>query len=172
MLSQTSRREILRKLNFRTGYQVIEYNLTPATRQAITNLAEVQRHLFVITEILRGENRRIEQSTILTMASKFGKDSEKAERETLSGEISKIQDEIDAKVTDISKQVVAEDSAQRSGMPPPEYKGALSPFQLKCPSCGATLPIPTGRFTTCQYCKATLTIQDVSAQLRSMIQGI
>jgi hypothetical protein len=172
MLSQTSRKEILRKINFKTGYQVVEYNLTPATRQAITNLAEVQRHLFVITEILRGENRRVEQNAILTMASKFGKDSEKAERATLADEIGKIQGEIDAKVADISKQVVAEDTAQRSGVPPPEYKGTLSPFQLKCPSCGATLPIPTGRFTTCQYCKATLTIQDVSTQLRSMIQGI
>jgi hypothetical protein len=172
MLSQTSRREILRKINFKTGYQVVEYNLTPATRQAITNLAEVQRHLFVITEILRGENRRIEGSAILTMASKFGKDSEKGERIALADEVSKIQADIDAKVADISNQVIAEDSALKSGLPPPMYKGTLSSFQLKCPSCGATLPIPTGRFTTCQYCKATLTIQDVSTQLRSMIQGI
>jgi hypothetical protein len=172
MLSQTSRREILRKVNFRTGYQVIEYNLTPATRQAITNLAEVQRHLFVITEILRGVNSRIERSSFLTMASKLGKDSEKAERAAQAGEISKLQAEVDAKVADISKQIVAEESARQSGAPPPEYKGKLDPVQLKCPSCGATLPIPTGRFTTCQYCKATLSVQDVSTQLKSMIQGI
>lgn len=172
MLSQTSRREILRKINFRTGYQVIEYNLSPATRQAITNLAEVQRHLFVITEILRGEDSRIQRSAILTMASKIGKDSEKAERATLADEMSKLQAEIDAKVEVISNQIVAEESARQSGAAPPEYKGKLDLVELKCPSCGATLPIPTGRFTTCQYCKATLTIQDVSTQLKSMIQGI
>lgn len=172
MLSQTSRQEILRKINAKIGYTFNEANLTPSTRQAISNLATVQRHLFAITEILRGENSRIRGSLILSTAAKIGKGSEKTERAALADEISKLQVEIDSKVTDISDQVVAEDTARQSGQPPPEYKGKLELIQLKCPSCGAALPIPTGRFSTCQYCRATLTIQDVSSQLKSMIQGI
>jgi hypothetical protein len=172
MLSQSSRQEILRKISARVGYPVGEERLTPSTRQAITNLATVQRHLFVVTEILRGENSRIERSAVLRFASRVGRDSEKAERAALTGEISKLQDEIDSKVSDLSNQVIAEDNARMSGTPPPEYKGALELVELKCPSCGAGLPLPTSRFITCQYCKGTFTIQDVSSQLRSMIQGI
>jgi hypothetical protein len=172
MLSHTSRQEIVRKLNSEIGYSFKEENLTPSTRQAITNLAAVQRHLFVITEILRGENSRIESSFILRSASKLGKDSGKTERTAQANEISKLQSEIDAKVSALSTQILAEENARLAGQAPPEYKGNLELVQLKCPSCGAALPMPTGRFITCQYCKATLTIQDVSNQLKSMIQSI
>ncbi len=172
MLSQTSRQEILRKIAAKTGYPVHEEFLTPATRQAITNLATIQRHLFVITEILRGENSRIERSAILSFASKVGKGSEKKERLAQAGEISVLQTEVDGKVSELSDQIIAEDSARRTGTAPPEYKGNLELVELKCPTCGAALPIPTGSFTTCQYCKATLTVKDVSSQLKWMIQSI
>jgi hypothetical protein len=172
LLSQTSRQEILRRINAKTGYQVVEDNLTPATRQAITNLATVQRHLFVITELLRGENSRIERSFLLRTAVKMGKDSEKTERAAQTAEIDKLQSEIDTKASDLATQILAEENARKIGQPPPEYTGSLELVQLKCPSCGATLPLPTGRFTACQYCNATLTLQDVSSQLKSMIQNI
>jgi hypothetical protein len=172
MLSQSSRQEILRKIASKTGYTVNEANLTPPTRQAITNLATVQRHLFVVTEILRGENSRMEGSFLLRAASRVGMDSEKSERKSLGDEINSLQAEIDAKVSELAGQVTAEDSARQAGTAPPEYKVRLELVELKCPQCGATLPLPTGRFTTCQYCKAAFTIEDVSSQLKSMIQGI
>ena len=172
MLSRLSRQEILRKIDYRIGYPVREEHLTPSLRQAITNLATGQRHLFVDTEILRGENSRMERSVVLQAATKQGMDSDKTERAALKDEIGKLQADIDAKVSDLANQIVAEENARISGSPLPEYKGKPELVELKCPSCGAALPLPTGRFTTCKYCGASLTIQDVSSQLKTMIQGI
>jgi hypothetical protein len=172
MLSQTSRQEILRKINSKIGYPIKEENLTPATRQAITNLAVVQRHLFVITELLRGEKSRIERSFILSTASKLGKDSGRTERTAFADEISKLQAEIDNKISEVSQQILAEENARQLGQPLPQYSGKLEVVQLKCPSCGASLPIPTGRVLQCQYCKNAFTIQEVSSQVMSMIRSI
>jgi DNA-directed RNA polymerase subunit RPC12/RpoP len=172
MLSQNSRQEILRRIYSKVGYTVDETNLTPATRQAITNLATMQRHLLVITELLEGENSRIETSALLRLASKIGKDSEREERVKLAEEISKLQMEVDAKVSELSDRVLKEEDARQAGQPPPEHGGSLEVAQLKCPTCSATLPLPTGRFVKCQYCNAALTIQEVSSQMKSMIQNI
>lgn len=172
MLSKSSRHEIIRKLDCKVGYPVREEHLTPPIRQAITNLATVQRHLFVVTEVLRGENSRMEGSVILRAASKFGMDSERSERSALADEVTKLQAEVETKISELAAQIVAEEDARLSGTRPPEYKGKLELEEFKCPSCGAKLPLPTGRFTTCKYCNATFTIRDVSSQLKSMIQGI
>jgi len=172
MLSQTSRQEILRKINVKAGFIVAEETLTPATRQAITNLATVQRHLYIVLEILRGEQSRIDRSTILTAASKIGMGSERAERAALADEVNKLQAEIDNKIGELANQITAEQNAARSGQPPPAYKGSLELVELKCPNCGASFPIPTSQFIQCQFCKTTFTIRDVSAQIRSMIQSI
>lgn len=172
MLSQTSRQEIVRKINSKTGYPIKEENLTQPTRQAITNLAIVQRHLYVVTELLRGEQSRIDRSLILRAASRLGRDSEKVERSNLANEIAKLQSEIDNKISDISNQILGEEKARQSGLPAPEYKGELEAVQLKCPACGSSLPMPTGRFVRCQYCEAMLSIQEVSSQISSMIQKI
>jgi len=172
MLSKTARQEIVRKLEGKVGFPIWEQDLTQATRQAITNLAMVQRHLFVMTELLRGEKSRIERSRILTIASKFGRDSEKGEKVQLLTEIGKLQTEIDAKISDLSKLILSEADARRTGVPPPEYKGSLEIIQLKCPQCGAALPMPTGSIMQCQYCKATLSVEEVSTQIKSMIQSI
>jgi hypothetical protein len=172
MLSQTSRQEIVRKINSQIGYQIDEQHLSPAVRKAISNLATVQRHLFVITELLQGENSRIERRAILRFASKLGRDSEKAERESYREEITKLQAEIDSKISEITQHIIEEENARQSGQPPPAYGGKLEVEQLKCPNCGAGLQMPTGKFVQCQFCKTTLTIQDVSPQIKSMIQSI
>ncbi len=169
MLSQTSKQEILRKLGANLGYLVNEENLSPSTRQAVTNLAAVQRHLLVISEILRGEQSRVDRSVLLSFSNRLRKDRE---RDVHSEEINKLQSEIDNKISEISTQVLQEDKARQLGQPPPERQGSLELVQLKCPTCGAALPMPTGRFIECQYCKATLSIQDVSSQIKTMIQSI
>ncbi|MGD1054895.1 MAG: hypothetical protein ABR867_02295 [Nitrososphaerales archaeon] len=172
MLSQNSRQEILNRIYSKIGFTVNEADLTPATRQGITNLAMMRRHLLVITELLEGENSRIERSTLLRLASKTGKDSERRERAKLAEEISKLQLEVDAKVSELSDRILKEENARQAGQPAPEYGGNLEVAQLKCPTCGAALPLPTGRFFKCQYCSAALTIQEVSSQMKSMIQKI
>jgi len=172
MLSQTSRREILRKISAKIAFTVNEAELTPATRQAITNLATMQRHLFAITELLEGENDRIKNSRVLRLASKIGKDSEKEERAALSAEISKLQLDVDGKVGELSERILKEENARLAGQPPPEHGGALEIAQLKCPTCGASLSLPTGHFAKCQFCGATLSIEEVGSQMKSIIQSI
>jgi DNA-directed RNA polymerase subunit RPC12/RpoP len=172
MLSQDSRQQILRRIYSRVGFAADEANLTPATRQAITNLATMQRHLLVIMELLEGENSRIQKSPLLRLASRIGLDSERRERANLAEEISKLQLEVDAKVSELSDRILKEENARQTGQPPPEYGGSLEVAQLKCPMCGATLPLPTGRFVRCQYCSTALTIQEVSSQMKSIIRNI
>jgi len=172
MLSRPSRREILRKLNLKLGYEVSEENLSPGSRQAITNLAAVEKHLSVMTEILRGENSRIESSVVLRAAARLGKQSERSERAAYAVEIDKLHLEIDNKIAQLAEQVIQEDNARQSLQPLPQYKGRAEPLLLKCPSCGADLPMPTGQVVQCQYCKGTLSVQDVSSQIRSMIQSL
>lgn len=169
MLSRTSREEILRRLGSNVGYPINEENLTPSTKQAITNIAAMQRNLLVISEVLRGEQSRVDRNALLSLSSKIRRDHE---RDVHSDEINKLQAEIDKKVSEISSQVLQEEKARQSGQPPPQRAGTLEADQLKCPTCGAPLPMPTGRFIECQYCEATLTIQDVSPQIKTMIQGI
>lgn len=169
MLSRTSRQEILRRLEAKAGFQIDEGRLTVETRQAIGILADFQRHLFVITEILNGEEGRVEDSVLLTLASRVRKDEEIAAH---SGEIAKLQGEIDAKVDELSKQIAGEAEALRKGSPPPERKGRLQTAKLECPSCGAELPIPTGRYVRCEYCNSTVSIQDVSGQMKELIRKI
>jgi len=169
MLSSTSRQEVLRRLGVNLGYPVNESNMSPSTRQAITNLSVIQRHLLVISEILRGEQSRVERNALLSLSSRLRKDQV---RGTHSNEIKQLQSEIDNKISEISTQILQEDRASQSGQPPPERQGTVEAVQLKCPNCGAALPMPMGRFVECKYCNATLSIQDVSSQIRSLIQGI
>ncbi|HEY6283645.1 MAG TPA: hypothetical protein VIW22_06950 [Nitrososphaerales archaeon] len=111
----------------------------------------------------------MQKNVLLSLSSRLRKDEE---REAHSNEIKQLQTEIDGKISEISTQILQEDRARQSGLPPPERQGVVEAVELKCPNCGAALPMPTGRFVECQYCGATLSIQDVSSQIRSMIQGI
>jgi len=169
MLSQASKEEVLRKLEVKAGHPVSEEGLSPGTRRAIANLAEIQRNLLAISEILSGEESRIQRSILLSLSSRLHKDRE---MEMHRAEVNSLQAEVDNKISEISAQILQEDEARKSGLPPPEGHGGLDAVELKCPNCGAVLPMPTGRFVKCEYCSTTLSIQDVSSQIRSMIQRI
>jgi hypothetical protein len=169
MLSRPSKEEILRKLEAKVGHPVSEEGLSPGNRQAVANLAEIQRNLFAISEVLNGEQSRIQRSALLSLSSRLHKDSE---METHGAEVKSLMTEIDNKISEISAQILREDEARSSGLPPPERQGGLDAVELKCPNCGAVLPMPNGRFVKCEYCSTTLSIQDVSSQIRSMIQSI
>ena len=169
MLSRTARQEILRRLEVKAGFPIDEGKLTVETRRAIGSLADFQRHIFVISEVLNGEKGRVEDSAILTLASRVRRDKEIAAH---SEEIAQLQKEIDAKVAELSGQIAGEVEAAAAGKPPPGRQGGLEAATLKCPSCGATLPIPTGRYTKCEFCGTALSFQDVSAQMKDMIRSI
>jgi len=169
MLSRASKEEILRKLEAKTGRPVSEEGLSPGSRRAIASLAEIQRSLFAISEVLNGEQSRVQRSALLSLSSRLHKNSE---MRTHGDEVKSLQAEVDNKISEISAQIIQEDQARSSGLPLPERQGGLGAVELKCPNCGAVLPMPTGRFIKCEYCSTTLSIQDVSSQIRSMIQSI
>lgn len=169
MLSRVSRQEVLRRLEAGVGHPIDDEALSLGTKQAITELALVQRHLFVISEVLKGEQSRFEQSTILRLSSKVHRDRE---LQVHADEIARIQAEINGKVSEVSAHILQEDNARKSGGPLPERQRSGELIQLKCPTCGATLPMPTGRFMKCQYCNSALSIQDVSQQMVTMIRNI
>ena len=169
MLSRVSRQEIIRRIEAGVGHPIDEGVLSNGTRQAISELAVFQRHLFIISEVLRGEQSRLEQSAILRLSSKMHRDREP---EVHAKEIAKLQAEINSKVSEVSTQVLQEDKARQSGEPMPDRQRSGEPVQLKCPTCGAALPMPMGRFMQCQYCNSALSIQDVSQQMVTMIRNI
>jgi hypothetical protein len=169
MLSQTSTREILRKLESQVGHPINEADLSLNMKRAVSNLAAVQRHIWVISEVLRGESSRVQRNAFLSFASRLHKDEQ---REAHSGEVQTLQAELNSKISEVSAQILQEDIARQSGQLPPTWRGNVETIRLKCPSCGADLPMPTGRFIECQFCKTTLSIQDVSSQMKTAIQGI
>jgi hypothetical protein len=169
MLSRASRQEILRKLEVKVGNPIIEDELSPESRQAIDSLTEIQRNLFAISEILNGEQDRVKQNALLSLSSRLRKDNE---METHAAEVNNLQKEVDNKISEISEQILQEEEARRSGRLPPKREGGLAAVELKCPNCSAVLPMPTGRFVKCEYCGTTLSIQDVSSQIKEMIQSI
>ncbi len=169
MLSRTSKEEIIRKLEIKVGHPISEGQLSPGTRRAITTLSIIQRHLYMISEILNGEQGRIEHSAILSLTSRVRRDKE---IEAHVKEVSTHQKELETKISEISAQIVEEDRARMAGQPLPEREGGVEAVELKCPRCGAALPMPTSRFVKCQYCDATISIQDVGQQIKSMIESI
>ena len=152
MLSRASKEEILRKLGAKIGHPVSEEGLSPGNKRAVTSLAEIQRNLFAISEVLNGEQSRIQRSALLSLSSKLHKDTE---MEMHRAEIGSLQTEIDNKISEISAQMLKEDEARSSGLPLPERQGGLDAVELKCPTCGAALPMPTGRYVKCEYCSTT-----------------
>jgi len=164
--------EVLKRINARVGFPVREDLLSPSTRRAITNLAAVQRHLLVVTTLLRGEQSRVDRSAVLRAAARLGRDSDRKERAELGNEVAKLQKEVDGKVDELAAQVLQEEKARRLGLPPPERGGKLEAVELNCPTCGAALPMPIGRLVKCQYCGSTLSIHEVSSQMSSIIGKI
>ncbi len=118
---------------------------------------------------MNGEQGRIERSPLLGLVSKLHKDRE---IDSHAAEIRGHQSELDTKISEISSQIVAEEKAVAGGQPIPEREGGTSAIELECPSCGADLPMPTGRFVKCQYCNATISLRDVSPQIKNIIQNI
>jgi hypothetical protein len=169
MLARTSRSEILHKLESRVGYPIAEQNLSPATRQAITSLANIQRHLFVMSEILEGERGRVRSNALLSLGSRLRRDKDMDKH---ADEIAMLEKEMNNKVLELSAHIAQEDMARQMGQPAPVRDGGADPVELKCPNCGASLPLPTARFVKCEYCGTTLSIQDVSSQIRTFIQKI
>lgn len=159
----------MRKLGTQVGHQIDEDALSPELRQAISNMAAVQRHLSIIEEVMRAEDGRIERNALLKLTSRVHKDGQ---REVQADEIAKIHSELDVKVAEVSTRIMKEDAARASGTPVAARTPEVKAVQLKCPSCSADLPMPTGRFMTCQYCGTAISIQDVGEQMRTAIHGI
>jgi DNA-directed RNA polymerase subunit RPC12/RpoP len=168
MLSQSAKREILRRISVHIGYEVREGDLSPDIRRAVTSLASVLKHLSFLTELQRGEKTRIEGSVALRTASKLV--GRKDENVALDQEISKLHTELEAKIAEVSERILG--AERKTPVPPGDAPVGAGLVQLKCPRCGAPVQLPSGSYLKCQYCGATLLLEEMSSQISSAIRGI
>lgn len=179
MLIDVARQAVIEGINQKVGYPVIQNELSPEIRQSIEGLAIIQKNLYVMREVLNGERSRIQNNAIRSFLSKHIKNRE------INDEINQVgvlQSEINKKITEISDRIqntkytsqkgVSIGSISLSSQKEQDEKVGVNLIVLKCPSCGATLPMPTSQFVECEYCESTISIQDFGLQFKSMIQSL
>ncbi len=168
MISQSSRREILRRISVYVGYEVREQDLSPETRRAVISLANALKHITFLTELQRSEKARIEGSLVLKAASRLaGRNDGNA---ALNQEISKLHSELEAKIVEVSQRILGEE--RKTPLAAGDASTGVDLVELKCPKCGAPVSLPSGRYLKCQYCGATLLLEEISSQISGAIRGI
>ncbi len=170
MLSSQAKQDIMAKLSAKLGYPISEGNLSPDIRRGITVLSNIERYLYVIQEILRAEDGRVKGSVVLSLASKvhaIKTDPKQVEQ------INKLRTEIEIKINELADRILKDEKEKGSESPHNAYDQRITMIvELKCPRCGAPLPLPTTKVVKCSYCNSTFLIQDLVPQLSSMVRNI
>jgi len=91
-------------------------------------------------------------------------------------EISSIEDKISSKIDELSERITKEQKLgwikQNIPMEKTSFTSEPMILELRCPKCGASLPMPTTNFIQCKYCGTILTIKDIGSQIKSLIESI
>jgi len=91
-------------------------------------------------------------------------------------EISTIEDKISSKINELSGRILREQKIGwvRQNIPVEEISQIPESqiLELRCPNCGASLPLPTGSFVQCPYCGTVLSIKDIGLQIKALIDSI
>lgn len=179
MLIDVARQAVIDGLSQRMGYQISQNELSTEVRQSVEALATIQKNLYVMREVVNGERSRIKNNAIRSFMSKHIKNKEIDDQNNQIGEL---QSEINKKIVEISERIQSakKDSQKHvtigSISLSPQDIDSNTPnanlLVLKCPSCGATLPMPTSQFVECRYCRSTISIQDFGLQFRSIIENL
>lgn len=169
MLLESARKDILERISNKIGYTISESSLSPALRQSITTLAHVERSFDTMRQIYYAEANRSNQNFVTRFASRGDKHA--IERD--GQEVQRLKSAIDMKVEDLSKRVLLEQTLkQTAGETRIQTTDSAALTALKCPNCGASLPLPTNTVVKCGYCGGSLSIQNLQLQLASIVQGI
>ncbi len=156
-----AKRQILQKLGEECGYEIPEYKLSGETRRSIAELATTFRHLLALKDLIL-----LEKENDARLASKLDrhlhgkKDTEIAKNLLV---IVQMRTTLDAKIKELAERITSElssPSVVASAAPERVEDGHMVLKALKCASCGAALPIPSGSLAKCNYCGSTYTIEE------------
>ncbi len=167
---ETAKKDILERLSERVGFEVIESSLSAPLRTSINTLAHVERSLYAVRQIYYAEVDN-SQNFLSRFASKKTKLGIEKDRE----EVERLKSAVDNKIENLSERILSEHGIKENAMVPNTNSIPTNTAQLvtlKCPNCGAGLPMPATEFVKCDYCGSTLTMQNLQAQLSSILQGI
>lgn len=167
---EAAKKDILERLSERVGSEVTESSLSAPLRNSVNTLAHVERSLFAIKQIYYAEldNSQNFLSRFVSRRAKLGIERDREEVERLKAAV-------ENKIEDISKRILSKSTLRENAAVPAADRSSTDATQyvsLKCPNCGAGLPIPSTEFVKCDYCGSTLTMQNLQIQLSSILQRI
>lgn len=172
MRIQEAKRQILQKLGEECGYEIPEYKLSGETRRSIAELAATYRHLLALKDLVL-----LERESDARLASKLdrrihGRKDTEIEKNLLV--IVQMRNALDAKTKELAGRITTELSSPSlvsSATPEKVEDGRMVLRALKCASCGAALPIPSGSVAKCNYCGSAYTIEEYLDRLGTAMKG-
>ena len=167
---ENAKKDILERLSERVGFELVESSLSAPLRTSINTLAHVERSLYAIRQIYYAELDN-SQNFLSRFASKRTRLGIEKDRE----EVERLKTAVADKIEDLSKRILSEHAIKENAAVPNSNSILTNSAQLvtlKCPNCGARLPMPATEFVKCDYCGSTLTMQNLQTQLSSILQGI
>ena len=167
---ENAKKDIFERLSERVGFELVESSLSAPLRTSIYTLAHVERSLYAIRQIYYAELDN-SQNFLSRFASKRTRLGIEKDRE----EVERLKTAVADKIEDLSKRILSEHAIKENTVVPNSNSILTNSAQLvtlKCPNCGAGLPMPATEFVKCDYCGSTLTMQNLQAQLSSILQGI
>jgi len=127
-------------------------------------LATIDASLFIITLL-------VTIGLIYYLGKQYKITSEELNK--LLEEVNSIEAKVFEKINELSQRVQNELKMGwiTQNIPAPHSRGPAV-VELRCPNCGAPLPMPSSSTIQCKYCGAVITIRDIGLQLKSLIDTI
>jgi len=127
-------------------------------------LAAIDTSSFIITLL-------VTIGLIYYLGKQYQKTSEELNK--LFEEINSIETKVFEKIDELSHRVLNELKIVWVAQNVPLFQSrGLVVVELRCPNCGAPLPMPSSSTIRCKYCGTVITIRDVGLQLKSLIDTI
>ena len=156
------------RLGEKCGFDIPEYKLSSSTRQSIGSLAATFRQLLALKELVQFERENDERLT--RSIGRQIRNAKNANHDQNLASIETMRKDLDAKVILLASHIMLElegATAAAGGSPerPEDVRFLLKP--LKCPSCGASLEMPTSNMTRCKFCGMSYSVEEYLAHLGS-----
>ena len=90
-------------------------------------------------------------------------------------EIAMLEESIASKIDELSQRILKEQKLRwiKKALPAEQLiSKPLRVLEIRCPNCGAKLPIPSAPFIRCPYCGTTLSVQEIGLQIKSLIESV
>ena len=90
-------------------------------------------------------------------------------------EIAMLEESIASKIDELTQRILKEQKLRwiKRALPAEQLiSKPLRVLEIRCPNCGAKLPIPSAPFIRCPYCSTTLSVQEIGLQIKSLIESV